>query len=295
MTADRRFPRAEELVIDHVGHFVHDRTALAPTLAALGFTTTPEALHTVPGTDGVPTLAGTGNLCVMLERGYLEFLFRTADTPLAVQFDQAIARYAGVHLAAFGTAEPDVVATRLTAHGFSPQPPVSLRRMVEEREARFTVVRVPPEAMPEGRIQFVSHHTADVVWQPQWLAHGNGARGLLDLVLASDAVERVALRWGRFLDRPVRRIDGGARIATERGNVVILETEAAAARLGAGNPPTFPAYGLEVADLDHAADALSAGGAELRRSGRVAFANFPPALGRGMWVVVESASHLPWT
>lgn len=295
--SDRRLPQAGELFLDHVGHFVPDRAVLAAALAAAGFVTTPEAMHTVPGPDGLPVPAGTGNLCVMLQRGYLEFLFRSADTPLAAQFDRAVARHPGVHLAAFATAEPEATAARLADGGFAPQPPVALRRMAAEMEARFTVVRVPPEAMPEGRVQFVAHHTEDAVWQPQWLSHANGAQALLGLMLAVVAPEAAARRWAAFLGRPAHPVAGGFRIATERGDVLILSATAAADVLGESAlpaPPAFPAYALEVADLGRAAAAFAAGGLTVRRSGRCLTVPFPAALGRGVWTVVENAADLPW-
>ena len=36
--------------------------------------------------------------------------------------------------------------------------------------------------MAEGRIQTLTHHTEDAVWQPRWLAHPNGALGLASFV-----------------------------------------------------------------------------------------------------------------
>src|SRR3546814_11315410 len=78
---------------------------------------------------------------------------------------------------------------RLASKGFQPNDPVHLARPVEDevgklREARFTVLRVPPEAMPEGRIQLLEHHTRDTVWQARWLGHANGLVALKAVLLA---------------------------------------------------------------------------------------------------------------
>ena len=105
--------------------------------------------------------AGTGNRCVMLRAGYIEFLTPVADTPLAAQLRTAIARYVGVHLIAFGTSDPQSDHARLRHGGFSPLEPVALQRQIETPQgtdtARFTVVRVPPGTMAEGRIQFTQY------------------------------------------------------------------------------------------------------------------------------------------
>src|SRR5215469_1291336 len=93
-------PATGQLFIDHVAHFVPDSAAATQALGQLGFTVTPFSAQSHRPTPDAPlTPAGTGNVCVMLRRGYLEFLTPTADTPMAGQLRQAIARYVGIHLA----------------------------------------------------------------------------------------------------------------------------------------------------------------------------------------------------
>src|SRR5258705_2867616 len=100
--ADRQLPVGDEIFLDHVGHFVADREAASRALARAGFAPTPVSVQINP--DG-KTPTGTGNVTAMLTRGYVEVLFKTADTPLGQDLDAAIARYAGVHLAAFAVAD----------------------------------------------------------------------------------------------------------------------------------------------------------------------------------------------
>ena len=54
---------------------------------------------------GATSLTGTGNVTAMFSRGYIETLFKTADTPIGRELDSAMARYPGVHLAAFAVAD----------------------------------------------------------------------------------------------------------------------------------------------------------------------------------------------
>ena len=65
--------------------------------------------------DGTPT--GTGNVTAMFSRGYIEVLFKTADTPLGREFDLALAGHAGVHLAAFSVADARGAAPALDRGG----------------------------------------------------------------------------------------------------------------------------------------------------------------------------------
>ena len=79
--ADRQLPIADEIFLDHVGHFVRDPEAATRALVRAGFAPTPVSIQVNPAPDGAPRLTGTGNTTAMFARGYIEALFRTADTP----------------------------------------------------------------------------------------------------------------------------------------------------------------------------------------------------------------------
>ncbi len=268
----RQVPAAGEVLVDHVAHFVPDIARAADSLGAMGFTLTPfSAQRHRADPDGPVVDAGTGNRCVMLGEGYLEFLTPTGDTPVARRISTAIARYVGVHLICFGTSEPAAVHRRLKGDGFDPQPPLELERLAGsasggEAKARFTVLRVAPDAMPEGRIQFVTHRTPDVVWQDRWIRHDNGAVELRTVYLCvSDPVE-VAHRYARFAGLAVDRRDGALMLRAARGELVVADRAWCAARL-AGAPPLPPpwiaGYALAFADGRQAVRRLAAGGAEI--------------------------------
>src|SRR5207248_3004285 len=84
---DRQLPIGEEIFLDHVGHFVRDREAASRALLRAGFAPTPASVAANP--DG--SLTGTGNVTAMLGRGYIEVLFKTADTLLGQELDAAMA------------------------------------------------------------------------------------------------------------------------------------------------------------------------------------------------------------
>jgi Glyoxalase-like domain len=89
---DRRLPIGGEIFLDHVAHFVADPEGASRALARAGFAPTPISIQVNPDpAGGPPRPTGTGNVTCMLDRGYLEVLFRTSDTPLAREFDAAIA------------------------------------------------------------------------------------------------------------------------------------------------------------------------------------------------------------
>jgi Glyoxalase-like domain len=279
-------PAPGTLVLDHVAHFVPEADAAAQALAKLGFTVTPFSPQSHRPTPDAPlTPAGTGNRCVMLRRGYLEFLTPTADTPVANQLRTAMARYIGIHLVALGTADPEADRARLDGAGFGPLPVLALERPIGtpdgERTARFAVERVPPGTMPEGRIQFVQQKTPELVWQQRWLDHANRAFGLAAVIVSVADPAEAAQRYSRYLG--LRTIGQGAsrRIATARGDIVIAPPDLVA-RLGVA-PPTTPwiaGYVLDCADTAAARSRTEMGDMATRDLGAGRFAvAAPPALG----------------
>ncbi len=300
--SDRRLPAGAEIFLDHVAHFVADAESAARALAQAGFAPTPTSVQVHPGPDGgAPQPTGTGNVTAMLDRGYIEFLFKTADTPLSRQFETAMARYRGLHLVAFAVADAGATHARLAEAEFRLQPVADMQRPVETPDgngvAAFSVVRVAPGEMPEGRIQALTHHTEHAVWQPRWLAHPNGATGLLDVVIVEPDVGEAAARFQRFLGRPAAFDRYGQSLTLDRGRVQLVSSTMLDRLLPGLEIPALPficAYGVAVRALGDVAACLQAGGIAFARSGGCIVAPFPPALGTGCWAFVEDATALLW-
>jgi len=282
--AERQRPAPGALFLDHVSHFVPDLEAAGQALRALGFCVTPRSdQHTQDGP------AGTANLCVMLEEGYLEFLAPTAETPNAARLRASMARYAGLHLACFGTPAAEEEHARLGWHGFAPQPIVELERPIEvdggAARASFKVVRAAPDRMPEGRVQFVEHRTPEALWQPRWLGHENGVERLACVfVVAEDAVQ-VAARWARFAALLPRPAGPFVHLQTARGHVLVGTRAAWRAVLGeAPQAPALGGYALECREPDRLAERCARAGATPRRLGDNLYAaTLPQSLGSA-WV-----------
>jgi hypothetical protein len=221
-------PEPGALNLDHVAHFVPHIDEASDDLTRLGFTLTPfspQSHRLEP--DGPLLPAGTGNRCVMFEHGYLEFLTPTADTPLAAQLREAMSRYVGVHLIAFGTSSPDADYARLAESGFNPGAPVALQRPIStetgEDIARFTIVRVPPGTMAEGRIPYCQQQTPQLVWQPRWVRHVNGVTGLSSVIICVANAAEAADRYRRYTGLLPKASYGAQRIKTDRGTLIFVE------------------------------------------------------------------------
>jgi hypothetical protein len=297
----RQLPGPDETFLDHVGHFVPDADAATAALTKAGFFVAPRSVQVVPDEHGGTTPTGTGNVTAMFTRGYIEVLFKTADTPLGREFDGALGRHAGVHLAAYAVSDAAITHSRLARDGFRVRPLVHMQRPVDTEAgpdiAAFTVARVEAGEMAEGRMQFVTHLTEATVWQKRWLDHQNGATGLADMVVAVADRSAATARFARFLGRTAARTPSGDLIGLDRGGVLVTDTEALS-RLAPGlaipSLPFIGIYAVTVRSLAVLENVLASNGQAFRHEGERVTAVFPEALGAGAWMFVESANHLPW-
>jgi hypothetical protein len=298
---DRQLPVGDEIFLDHVAHFVRDADAARQALVRCGFAPTPISIQVNADSSNGQRLTGTGNVTAMFERGYTEVLFKTADTPLAREFDAMLAEYSGLHLAAFSVADAQVAHRRLAANGFRVRDLVNMSRPVDTEAgkgtAAFTIARVEPGMMPEGRIQMLTHHTEPTVWQKRWLSHPNSAIGLIDVVIAVADVEEAAQRFARFAGRPATRTSGGAVLQLDRGGVYLVNYDRITERIpevAITELPFMAGYALRVQSLAAAETAVDGAGLQWHAFDDGITAAFPIELGQGAWFFVERASRLPW-
>src|SRR5262249_33663659 len=152
--------------------------------------------------------------------------------------------HVGLHLAAFSTADAAIEHRRLAAFGFPVLPLVDMRRPVPrgtgEDWARFTIARIAPGIMPEGRVQFLTHHTEELVWREPFLDHPNGARMLAALWIAAADPAEPAERFARFIGRPSLRKGEVTIIPLERGTVCIATPEFLGCEFGIETGPPLP-------------------------------------------------------
>jgi hypothetical protein len=269
--------------------------AAGRALRRLGFAPAPLSIQVNPDPGGgAPRLTGTGNITAMLSQGYIEVLFKTADTPLAAELEAATARYAGLHLAAFATADAGAVHRRLAQQGFRVRPLARMERPADNNgapgTAAFTVARVEPGEMPEGRIQMLTHHTESMVWQPRWLSHPNGALALTRIAIAVADLGEAAQRYATFTGRSPSASIFGQTIALDRGHVDLVTAEGFRHMLPKISLPCLPFMGaceIRVRSLSRLADMLKQAGIQTQPREEMLVAQFPAEIGQGAWMFRE--------
>jgi hypothetical protein len=276
-----QLPNPGEVFLDHTAFFVPEIEAAASALERCGFRLSPFSVQT--NREGGATVpAGTGNRLAMFRNGYIELLTVTHDTALAAQLRERIAHHTGLHLAASSSADAAAEQRRLADAGFETLPLVDMRRPVGTDFARFTIARITHGTMPEGRAQFLTHHTEHLVWPTDLLDHPNGAQALTALWIAADDPDLAAARYSRFTARPARRDGALTTIVLDRGALHIAAPDYLRERLEiapAGGLPCFVAVSIVVRDLARLESCLAATGLSYRSTEAGIAVTLPAELG----------------
>ncbi len=205
------------IALDHVGVVARDLAALAAEYERLGFTLTPVALQA----EG-----RVGNRCAMLQGSYLELLAVVDPDRGSATLDRFLARYAGVHILAFGIADPSAELARLRRAGFAAAAIAHSERAVDDADpggarARFALIQLPDQ--PEGRFNLVQHLTREALWQERFLHHANNAVSLEEVALAVEDPFSTAARLSALIGcvaTPDRA--GGLVLEVAHGRVRLL-------------------------------------------------------------------------
>ena len=238
--------------LDHTGQMRADLDAGAAALERLGFLLSPETPQqgAVPGTSGMQPWA-TANRCALFHRGYLELIGIRAPERFN-PWTRFMARYEGIHIAAFRCASADRAWPDMAALGFAP--PVQRARSTPAGEMRFRNIFSEDASWPEGRIIVIEHQTPEMLWRPELLEHPNGATALRLCLWVSDRPGDLAARLIAF----GADLDGFA----------VLSPEAFADLFPGEAAPPLPCMAGQViafADLDRAIRLMEASGVPVGR------------------------------
>jgi catechol 2,3-dioxygenase-like lactoylglutathione lyase family enzyme len=234
--------------LDHVGIAAHDLDALATAYKALGFTLTPLARHAGRLTpDGPVVPFGTGNRCAMFSGGgYLELIARIDPAAPANSLDRFLARYQGIHIAAFGIDDEEAELARLRAAGFDIPGVAYLERPLDQDDpakgiAKFARLPLPADASPEGRMQLIRHLTPQLIWRAEWTAHANRVVRLAQVIVCvEDPFGRASL-FATLVGRAAARSAGDAlSIELRDSEMLFVSAAGLAAMLPGVVPPSLP-------------------------------------------------------
>lgn len=253
--------------LDHIAVMSEDLTAMGAAYERLGFQLTPLSQHSGARTAGGAVEPwATGNHCIMLRRGYIELMGIVEPGLYDNGLSKFVARYEGIHILAFGCDDAHGASDRLKREGFGVTGVHGLARDLDvpsgRATAKFNLVRLPSDEMPESRVLAIEHLTPEHLWQDRYLDHPNGAVGLTELAVCVADVEEAAARYGRMFgvagagDHTRRVFD------LDAGRFVLLSAAALKSELGLDAPvlPFAASFTAAVTDLGKAGAVMEAAG-----------------------------------
>lgn len=253
--------------LDHVVVLVYDKLdEMYAAYERLGFQLTPRGHH---------SLGSSNNLAIFRDT-YFELLgFESGNDRLRPELWKDPA---GLTAIVFRPTSPEEVARVMQERGVGAEEPVTFTRSVDTpegpRDARFTIVRVPPRHIQNGRSFFCFHHTPELVWRPEWQAHPNGATNVIEFVIsAPDPRKTAAVYEAIFGPGLLVDIDGGVAFRAGAAKVRLLDPAAARTRFGDAILPDLEsqdrmvALGIGTTSIDAAIACLIEAGVPFTKSG----------------------------
>ena len=253
-------------------------------LTGLGFTVGPDARHTF----------GTGNCCVFFKnRTYLEpitILDRNrADMAAAegVAFVKRLKRFTerqgeGFAMVAMKSTDAEADAAAFAKAGAGGAASFRFSRQARltdgaEREVGFAVAFADFAAAPDATFFVCQHLAEDILYQPSYVEHSNGAQGINVVVaVAEDPADFRAMLKTATGTSETTTVGAGVKAEAEGQSFIVLTRDGFRERYGV-DPPNprrglrFAAFETMVLDLDRAA--RYAGSAAKRHDDRIVVAS----------------------
>jgi len=206
-------------VFHHLGIISRDMDAAVKQYEQLGFVFTPLTIPRIPLRAGAdPEPLGAGNRCAIFRNNYLEILGIVDATRWAsitreqrgpFDLDEPLQRYEGLHVLHLGTNDLNLVRDRLQQRGLEPTDIRPFHRLVDtadgRRMMRAKTLSFPQGTNPEALMQIAQHETPEIVLQPRYMNHPNGAISITEVIVCVQDPDGVARKYGLYTDQAVQR------------------------------------------------------------------------------------------
>jgi catechol 2,3-dioxygenase-like lactoylglutathione lyase family enzyme len=274
---------------DHALIGTRDLAEARTRFERLGFATTPLGRH-----GGW----GTGNHCILFQRGYIELMWVLDREKFVNGIDRFIDRGEGLMGLAWAAPDGAAALETLRARGISAERSEEIVRPIAdaagERRPRFRTIGWPEEHSPALWSFIVEHLTPELERDPAWLDHPNGALGLSALTVVVADPNALTPAYSRLVAGAAVSVADGAVSVVSSGQRLSFVAPEALERFHAGLAPEGPTaaphqavLAIPVAALDRAREVLNAakiGFGDLGETLRV-----PPELACGVWLEFHAA------
>lgn len=253
-------------IIHHAGLITKNLHNVISKYELLGFNFTPLSLVKITIKLGEPPVyIGLGNRTAIFRKNYLEVVGMPdpdiwAGFPVEKRgmfnIDERLPLYAGLHIMHFGTDDIEAVREGYLAQGRAAPEIARLQRMVDtaegERLMQAKVLAFPKDANPEGLIQVAQHVTPELVLQPRYMSHPNGAIGLSEVIVTSRTPDVVAAKYAGYSGHAVERIGSAHVVDLGLTRIIVVDAAGLDERVpgyAPHAPESLAGVAIEVADL----------------------------------------------
>ena len=131
----------------------------------------------------------------------------------------------------------DETYAHLQSIGMAAEPPKSFGRPVEldgcTSQAKFRTVTLAADAFLGGRVYFCEHLTPELVWQPDWHTHDNGATSMPEFTIVSKYPEQEAEKIAKLLQSHAYGEGGSLSVPLDDCKITLLSQGTYQTRYGA--------------------------------------------------------------
>ncbi|HEY4087325.1 MAG TPA: VOC family protein [Bryobacteraceae bacterium] len=241
-------------ILHHLGIISRNLKTAVDQYERLGFLFTPLTLPMIPLHAGAnPEPIGAGNRCAIFRNNYLEILgvvdagrwaSITPEQRGPFDLDAPLERYEGLHVLHLGTEDLDAVRSRLLKHGLSPSDIRPFRRLVDTLDGpqmmRARTLSFPPGSNPEALFQIAQHETPELVLQPHYMQHPNGATSITGVIVCVHDPDSVANRYGLYAGRNLQKRGDLRVIDLGPSRIIVVSPDHLQALLPGQTAPTVP-------------------------------------------------------
>ena len=229
--------------IDHLVLCANDLERARQRYRALGFTTTPPAIHPF----------GTGNSLVQLQGNFLELISvvepENITPPAAGEFGfgghirHFLGRREGMSMLVFESQDAIADQAEFAAKGVETYAPLHFQRQAklpsgDSVTVAFSLAFATSPDLPEAVFFTCQQHAPEYFWKPEYQTHANGARMVAEVVMAAPSPGDLAGFLGQLQTPDAVRRDGEAlSVATARGTLSVLTPDGFKRRFGTPPPP----------------------------------------------------------
>jgi len=220
----------------HLGIVSRNMEAAVSRYERLGFRFTPLSVPRIPlGPGTVPEPIGAGNRCAIFRDSYFEILAVidsdrwnsiTPEQRGPFDLDEPLGRYEGLHVLHLGTEDLERVRARLIRDGLHPSDIHAFQRLVDTpdgpRMMRARTLSFPRGTNPEALLQIAQHETPELVLQPRYMEHPNGAISIKEVIVCVHEPDEVSRRYGTYTNRPVQRLGHARVIEFGQSRIVVV-------------------------------------------------------------------------